>query len=734
MKHRIFIFVFLTLFVSYVTQAGPVRDKLVVLEQPDGSVFHAKFSGDEYLRIKTTVEGCAIVQDADGWWCYARYDVDGVKLSSGVKVGEKVSGDLHAESRNIPFDRLYKLASEARSSASVDELPIFRRILDSDHIKTKSDAGQEGGPVVKHGIVILAQFANLEFRHTSEDFDRLLNSSSYSRSGATGSAKEYFDAQFGGNVDFVFDVSEIVTLSHDLNHYGGNKTGQGTSESDKAPEEMVIEACQLVDDQVDFSLYDDDGDGEVDNVFVFFAGGDEAEGAGDDCIWSHAWYIKDGAGKNLILDGKRINRYACAAELARYRTPQNTIDYRLTGIGTFCHEYSHTFGLHDMYDTDYEGSGGESDALWGSTSLMDSGNHNNSSNTPPFFNAIEREIMGLSEPIVIEEDGVYRLDPINRNGKCYRIDTDHEEEYYLLECRAETSWDSYIGGNGLLVYHIDRSNRNAGFSDLQGRDVTAQERWRRNEVNCRPQCQCADLIEARPGALSVRNVFYPLEGVNSIPSESLLFLTGEKCKFSINNIHWEDDEIVFSVTGGNVDSTPPDPIRLGYERFQDAAIITFDSSRPYSDSAVVSWGVTGKKAETIAVAPHQEGRYAIVFDGLQPRTSYTINVTFSINGVTGKQGSLSFMTTTYSEGSYPYIYLKNVSRNLDGTFPSGSRLPLRVYNAVGAEKVVWTMNGKSIKVGADGYYTLKEGGTLKAVVSWPDGSEDVVVKEIRIVD
>lgn len=733
MKHRILIFVFLTLFVSYAAQAGPVHDRMVLLEQPDGTVFRAKFTGDEYLRVKTTLDGCAIVQGGDGWWCYARYESDGTKVSTGVRVGDAVQTEVLTESRNIPFIRLSALASEARSRAAVDEVPIFRRMLDLESVKTKSDEDNSSAPIAKRGIVILAQFANLEFRYSREDFDRLLNSSSYSRAGATGSAKEYFEAQFNGRVQFTFDVSDIVTLSHNLDHYGGNVPGQGGSESDKAPAEMVIEACQLADEKVDFSLYDDDGDGQVDNVFVFFAGGDEAEGAGDDCLWSHAWYIKDGAGKNLILDGKRINRYACASELSRFYTSGNVVDYRLAGIGTFCHEYSHTLGLQDMYDTDYEGSGGESEALWDTTSLMDGGNHNNESNTPPFFNAIEREMMGLSQPLLIENDGVYRLDPINISGKYYRIDTDHEDEYYLLECRYATSWDAYIGGSGLLLYHIDRSDRNAGFSDLMGRDVTALERWRRNEVNCRPKCQCADLIEAMPGALSARNVFYPLENVNSIPSNKLIFWTGEECKFSINDIHWEGKEIVFSVTGGNEDTTPPDPIRLGYDRFQDAAIVSFDSSRPYSESAVVTWGVTGKTPQTMTVAPYQEGRYAAVLENLEPRTSYTVTVSFAINGVTGKQGVLSFMTTSYTDG-HPYIYLKNVQRQPDGTFPLGSRLPLRVYNAVGAERVDWTLNGKSVKVDADGYYTLKEGGCLKAVVHWEDGSEDVIIKEIRITD
>jgi M6 family metalloprotease-like protein len=497
---------------------------------------------------------------------------------------------------------------------------------------------------------------------------------------------------------------------------------------------MIIEACRLVDDKVDFSLYDDDGDGEVDNVFVFFAGGDEAEGAGDDCIWSHAWYLRDGAGKNVNLDGKVINRYACTAEMTRYQTSDGTIKQRLAGIGTFCHEYSHTFGLPDMYDTDYEGSGGESEALWGCTSLMDTGNQNNGGFTPPYFNAIEREILGMSEPELIDADGVYRLEPINESGRCYRINTDVEGEYYLLECRSDKGWDAHIGGSGLLVYHIDKVDRPAGYSDSYHMETTAALRWNLyNEVNCRPDHQCADLIEAVPGAENIRNVFFPLEGADAVDRMRMAYWSGDVSKMSLTGIRFDGEDIVFNVIGASAETTPPDPVSMSYEKFQDAAIVTFECSRIYSGDAYVSWGQTDRLTENVILSPYAEGKYALVLDGLVPRTSYTVSVLFKMGEVTGKTGTISFMTSS-DTGGHPYIYLRYVKRNPDGSFPKDSRVPLRMYNAVGAEEIEWTFDGIPVKVDPDGYYKLEKSGTLKAVVHWEDGSRDIVVKEIKVAE
>lgn len=727
MKHRLSILFFLMLFVSVMASAGPVRNKSCILVQPDGTSFMAVISGDEFLRIKKTADGCAVIQDESGWWCYAEYDADGGKISSGHRVGSATPAEVLSKSRHIPFARLAQLAADAKRKAPISDALRFVEPVLTKFGETPSE------PAVKRGIVIPAQFANMSFRYSREDFEALLNADSYTRDGAVGSAKKYFNDQFGNSVEFSFDVADIVTLSKNLDYYGGNKSGKSVTESDKAPEEMVIEACRLADDQIDFSLYDQDGDGEVDNVFVFFAGGDEAEGAGDDCIWSHAWYVKDGAGKNLVLDGKVINRYACAAELVRYILNGTEVKYKFASIGTFCHEFSHVLGLWDMYDTDYEGSGGESEALWWSTSIMDGGSHNNMGNTPPYYNALEREMAGISQAELIEKDGVYTLEPIHKSGKSYRLNTDTENEFFLIECRSEESWDGYIGGSGLLIYHVDMTERPAGFSDLAGKEVSALYRWRTNEVNCNPDHQCTDLIEAVPGAGNVRNVFYPSGNATSVLPEDMKYWSGDVGPYTITDIRRSGDKVIFNIIGGDEDTTPPEPVALGYDRFQDAAVVTFESSRPYDGDALVSWGQSGKDTVSVTLSPYEEGKYAFVMEGLKPRTSYTVNMAFAINGVSGKQSSISFMTNSDTDG-YPYINLKNAKRNPDGSFYKGARLPLRVNNAVGAVKTVWTFNGRQVKVDGSGYYHVTGDGELKAEVMWEDGSTDVIVKEIKMVE
>lgn len=728
MKHNKYIFSLLALFICFWSHAGPVHEREVLLEQPDGTVVRAVFRGDEFMRIKTDIHGHAIMQDKDGWWCYAFYEPDGRKVCSSYHVGDDVPSRVKSESRSIPYMRLAELSGNRRAMA-VEERPLMQRIAEKEGLHVKGDVSD--GTMVKHGIVILAQFANLGFKHTREDFEDLLNKKGYSIDGATGCAKEYFDDQFDGKVNFEFDVSEIVTLSQDLAYYGGNTTDSNGQENDNAPEEMVVEACKLADGMIDFSLYDDDGDGQVDNVFVFFAGGDEAEGAGDDCIWSHAWSIRDGAGVHLVLDGKIINRYACTSELKRTVDAAGKVRNSIAGIGAFCHEYSHTFGLPDMYDTDYDGSGGLSKALWRTTSLMDGGNYNNDGSTPPYFNSMEREILGMSKPEKIVKDGVYSLKPLQDGGIYYRIDTDEELEYYLLECRSEEGWDSYIGGSGLLVYHIDKTKRDVGYSDSYGRNLRADQRWSLyNEVNCRPDHQCADLVEAVPDASNARNVFFPAAGVSTIEPERLPFWSGTQNEVAITGITMNDGVVTFNVVGLS-EEMPPEPVGMAFEAFQDAAIVTFESDRLYEGEATVTWGRTGKDIVTQTLLPYEPGKYALVLDGLQARTSYTITISFVSSGVAGKEGVVSFMTNS-DNGGYPYIYMKNVKRNPDGTFPVGSRLPLRIYNAVDAKEVLWTFNGGWISVDASGYYHVRKDGVLKAVVFWEDGGKDVIIKEIKV--
>ncbi len=732
--------VILTFIISFSALAAPARRDPVPLVQPDGTTFSARIRGDEFMKVMTTLDGCSIIRDEDGWWCYAHYDEDGIKASSGYRVGTDVPAGVMARSRSIPYD---KLSSNSLKKIHPEEEPILARIL-----RRKGPATKGEEVITKHGLVILAQFKDLPFSHTHEDFVNMLTQPGYSANGATGSAKEYFDAQFNGAFEFAFDVSPIVTLPQNMAFYGENDA----SGTDRNPVQMIIDACDMADEFIDFSLYDDDGDGYVDNVFVFFAGNDEAEmlEMKTDCIWSHAYYVYSGGHRKVVLDGKVIDRYACTSELSRRYT--TTTNYRdvMAGIGTFCHEYFHTFGIPDMYDSDYDSSDGQAAALWGATSLMDSGNQNNFGNTPPNLNAVEREYMGISEPILIDSNGGYTLEPIRQEGKFYRIDTDHADEYYLLEYRDNKGWDKFTGGSGMLIYHIDKSDRRCGYSDNFGKNSTARERWEEtNEVNCRPDHQCADLIEAdrrQDGFTlaeedlyysqlkSIRGVFFPWKDNNSLVAgdeSGLTYWSGAPAKASITNIQKTDNGILFNVTGFDSSELPPEVKSIKAEAFSDAAIILFESDRKFEGKASVTWGRTGSEGHTLSLSPYEPGKYSLTLESLAPdNKTYTVKVHFELDGLIGEESSVSFMTKKSPGVEWPFILIGGVRKNSDGTLPVGGKIPLRIGNRENAAEIRWEFNGEEIKPGGDGYFTVEKDGMLKAHIIWEDGSEETLMKEI----
>lgn len=709
---------------------SPAKRGHIRLIQPDGSSFAATFRGDEFTKIKTTADGYAIMQDENGWWCYATFDDTGARTCSGWKVGQAAPDAVLTDSRHIPHELLARKAASLKAEAAgkaCQRLPVPELMT----------AGATKAPVVtKHGIVILAEFQDVRFESSEEDFEAMLTQTGYDRYGATGSAKEYFEEQFAGVVGFEFDVSRIVTLKGKMEYYGGNDSYG----NDIRPTELIIEACRLADQDVDFSAYDDNGDGVVDNVFVFFAGDDEAEGGSEDCIWSHSWYLSSVSRNTLTLDGCIIDGYACASEMTRIHDETGNLqERRISGIGTFCHEYSHTFGLADMYDTDYDSEGGWAAGLWGSTSIMDGGNQNNHGNTPPNFNAIERYMLGITDPIRMRRDGTYSMLPINIKGEYFLLESEEDGEFYLFECRSSgQKWDAYIGGSGMLVYHIDRREE-------------VMNRWNiLNNVNSDASHQHADLVEADGRADSftdindylsrrgnIQGVFFPYKDMDKLlpgARPGLNFWSGYDGKVSITEIRMDDEGgISFNFTGDADETTPPS-VRssVSCDAFCDGAILNFKSNREYEGAATVSYGITGQRSTTVSVMPYIPGHYAISLEGLKPSESYTVTMSFSLNGVEGKQRSVSFMTKSEPSVKWPYMHFGNARRNNSGSFLYDSRIPLKVVNAMNAADIRWTFNDEVIQTEGDYYYTLTEDGILKAYITWEDGSEDVVIKEITL--
>ena len=235
---------------------------------------------------------------------------------------------------------------------------------------------------------------------------------------------------------------------------------------------------ELLDDEVDFSKYDLDDDGYVDNIFYYYAGHNEAEGASSNTIWPHKWSLWR---EECFLDGVRIYDYACTSE---YRGPNGN---DMCGIGTFCHEFGHVIGLPDLYDTDYERNGRADDL--GNFSLMCGGNYNNNGRTPPYLNCVERNILGWMEPA--EEwfsTGTKTLESIKYNV-AFRTPATTAGEWFVYENRDGTGWDEFIS-SGLVIYHLDQSDR-----IVHGQ--SAKDRWKNwNGINCYADHPCFYIIDA----------------------------------------------------------------------------------------------------------------------------------------------------------------------------------------------------------------------------------------------
>lgn len=705
---------FLAVLLLFSLEAAAIRVRFSELTavQPDGSALSLIANGDENFSYLTTPDGRLVKRGADGTFYYAYFDNAGIVRPSAYLAGKPAPASVLAAASSFPsaiIDARIAARTAPRNAEFPEQKNLIRRMLEAHPFAEGSTE------VVKHGLIILAEFKDTPHSYEKSRFDSMINGD------GDDTALAYFNDQFSGKINFSFDIVDWVQLPENRAFYGENE-----GESDKNPEQMIVDACVAADSSVDFSKYDDDGDGKVDNVFVWFSGRDEADNKveNSDCIWSHAYKLRY-HNKTIVLDGVTIDSYACTSELMRLI---GSTTYTMASIGTFCHEYTHTFGLPDFYDTDYAQSGGTGKGLWNSLGLMDAGNQNNDGYTPPWYNAVERHELGLSEGTPLSV-GTHTLEPVHKNGNYFTMQTPNEGEYYIIECRSSEKWDAYCGGTGLVIYHIDQSQNVV-------RGKTAAARWQSNSLNCIPSHQCADVIPANPSASVVSQVFWPNGTYRAYTPQGdppFTFWDGTPSSLAIIDIKKVGTSVEFKVT--NDFSPVPSVASASASVFQDAAIISITSvSEFYNGEAVVEWYKSGSSQPTIVrVSPYAPGKYAALLEGLTPKTAYRTKIYFEDSGVSGNPyENLSFTTKTFRTGSLPFIYFNGAERDEDGRFAVGAKIPLRVYNLPEAVNAEWSFDWEAISVGGDCHYEITHSGLLRVDLTLKDGSHEIITKQINV--
>lgn len=446
--------------VAYTAGAVPAKRGPYRAYSVDGTEMMVQRVGDERGSWFLDMEG-NLLRSTERGFEFACFDADGSLVRSAVPV--RFSRSL------IP--------------AATETAAPMRRAAASTGLFPGSSFPAKGE---QKAIVVLVEFQDSKFKlgdKAHQYFSDLLNKDGFSEYNGTGCAAEYFREMSSGQFDCQFDVYGPITLQYNYKYYGGN--------NDAKAYEMAIEACNALDSTVDFAEYDRDNDGKIDNVFIFFAGEGEASAYPENTnlVWPHAWNVTAARAGTFRYDGKILDSYGCTNEWLRQVEANRFGNYTVKdeypdGVGTFVHEFSHILGLPDLYLTDEsELSASESGYFTpGEWSVLDYGPYNNNGRTPPAYSAFERNALGwLTTEDITDDIENPTLTHIAESNHAYSICNPLDSgEFYLLECRKRSGWDTYIPGDGMLVWHIDY-------------DIN---RWTNNTVNNKGSHQYVDLVEA----------------------------------------------------------------------------------------------------------------------------------------------------------------------------------------------------------------------------------------------
>lgn len=459
--HRFFLLL-LTLLLVLTASAKPARRTLTHLTQPDGTRIAALWDGDEYYQFYTdALTGNRLTCDAlTGFWRI-------------MTAEETMTSDLQWQQR--------------RAAMTADR-PVRRpKTLKAGTDAPSPTLGHHRLPCLlvnwsDHSFSDIWKQDSVKYHSINDLYEDMMNGGTGYRFGhAVGAANQYYLDQSFGKYEAEFDIIGPITISkrHDCDKYQTYSPARDAwKEALDSAWSQGIMTAEMIDQ------WDNDGDGEVDLIYVFYAGYNSSEGdANKDWVWPHQWVFNGG----LQYPGTNCEfySYSCSGELAGLVTDET---HYFDGIGTAVHEFGHALGLPDFYQTSYSAD------VYGMLcwSVMDVGCYNGLGHVPPSYDAFERMSFGWVTPIELPDSGTIVLPPFDSDSTCYILyNPDNEDEFLTFECHQQQGWDAYYGtsyytsgkypdAHGLLITHVDYN----------------PSIWFQNKVNADPKHQHCTLLPA----------------------------------------------------------------------------------------------------------------------------------------------------------------------------------------------------------------------------------------------
>lgn len=489
--------------------------------------------GDEHYRYTQTVDGYLVISDSDGVYYY----VDEEGEASSVKAKNANLRDAFDKSFLQKLDKSKVRKSHQKKNPNKLERP------DQNREEKKSDwvpSAENTIPLLRlpsanahatgtNRFPVLLVASPSASNADSAKYWNQLNQVGYTENNHLGSVKDYFRDQSHGIFVPTFDIY-LVSVSNSLSSY---------TNSVHTLIEEAIATLKVNYPNFDPSLYDSDGDGDIDATGVLYAGTESAANN----LGGYQYELQWDGGKISAGSSKNFNSYFIISQMSSAT--------QLLPIATFVHEFSHTMGLKDHYcvaasdchddfsNNAYQAPGAHA---W---DVMSTGMYNNGGGKPVGYSAFEKEFMGwMSYTTLSSSSGVTVLEGLNSSNQAYKVPVSGKaDEWYVIENRQQSGWDASLPNHGLLIWHIDY-------------DQTA---WNQDVLNDVVSHQRIDVVEA--GNLKVTgyddgfdfthlvdDVFPGSQNVNSFTAMNSW--AGVNLGVNLYNILEEDEKICFATQDG----------------------------------------------------------------------------------------------------------------------------------------------------------------------------------------
>ena len=412
--------------------------------QPDGTELSVTLHGDEHFSYYTTLDGVILVREGDTFYI-AEISDEGDIMGSDVLAhnnGERSSSEIAL----IQQQDKEKLFNRNTIKRAIRKVPVATEV-------TLPYTPHTGSPKI---VVILAEFQDVKFtvNEPINAFDDLFNATSINDYGNQnkrniGSVRRYFEMMSNNEFTPNFQIVGPITLSRNRSYYGGSNKTPDDENAAALAKEAVESVKELGLADLNSNEYDADNDGNVDLVYIIYAGHMQNMGGPNESVWAKASYTDHSIGT------KNVRRYCMSGELLH----PNASGY-IASIGVICHEFSHCLGLPDLYVSPTYYADNQEMEYW---DLMDGGENLHNGWQPAAYTAWEKEAMGW--PVTIQnlsaENPSGNLStPTTDGGTVYRIvNPDDANEYIMIENIQQKGWNigCYVAEGttgGVLAYHM----------------------------------------------------------------------------------------------------------------------------------------------------------------------------------------------------------------------------------------------------------------------------------------